>query len=162
MRVAFIGLGNMGQAMARNLVRAGHALTVFNRTRSRADTLASEGAGVAGSPAEAARNAEAVITMLSDDHAVSEVMLGSGSGEGVLRAMPAGAVHVSMSTISPALSRTFGERHLEAGQSYVAAPVFGRPEVAAAGSSRHRRGYGRNRPAIFQRRGRRAGHSHAM
>jgi 3-hydroxyisobutyrate dehydrogenase-like beta-hydroxyacid dehydrogenase len=84
---------------------------------------------VAGSPAEAARNAEAVITMLADDHAVEHVTFGDG---GLLDTMAPGAAHISMSTISVALSRRLAEAHATNGQVYIAAPVFGRPEAAAA------------------------------
>src|SRR5438132_11342063 len=128
MKIGFIGLGNMGSAMARNLIKAGHTLTVYNRTRSRAELFQSLGAKVAESPAAAASAAEALITMLADDHAVENVIFAPGN---VLQALPAGAVHVSMSTISVALSRRLAEAHRER-QHYVAAPVFGRPDAAAA------------------------------
>ena len=129
MKIGFIGLGNMGSAMARNLIKAGHTLTVYNRTRSRAELFQSLGAKVAESPAAAASAAEALITMLADDHAVENVIFAPGN---VLQALPAGAVHVSMSTISVALSRRLAEAHRERQQHYVAAPVFGRPDAAAA------------------------------
>jgi 3-hydroxyisobutyrate dehydrogenase-like beta-hydroxyacid dehydrogenase len=129
MNVGFIGLGSMGAPMARNLVRAGHALTVFNRTRSRAEQLQAPGAKVAGTPADAASGADALITMLADDRAVEEVLFAPGNA---LRSLPPGAAHISMSTISVALSRRVADAHREAGQHYVAAPVFGRPDAAAA------------------------------
>ena len=129
MKVGFIGLGQMGIGIARNLLRAGHTVTVYNRTRSRAEELADEGARVADSPAEAARDAEALVTMLADDAAVEQVIFGE---KGALAAMPDGAVHLSMSTISVALSARLNEAHAAAGQGYVAAPVFGRPQAAAA------------------------------
>jgi 3-hydroxyisobutyrate dehydrogenase-like beta-hydroxyacid dehydrogenase len=128
MRIGFLGLGNMGQAMARNLIRAGHHVTVYNRSRRRADALAQEGAGVAESPAKAAAGQEIVITMLADDHAVEAVVLGPG---GVIEGLPARSLHISMSTISPSLSQRLAAAHSEHAQSYVAAPVFGRPEAAA-------------------------------
>jgi len=128
MNIGFIGLGNMGRGMAENLLKAGHTLVVHNRTRSRAESLASRGARVAATPAEASR-VEVVITMLADDAAVEAVVLGTG---GVLASLPAGAVHISMSTISVALSSRLAEAHARAGSAYVAAPVFGRPEAAAA------------------------------
>ena len=128
MNVGFIGLGHMGAAMAQNLLKAGHRLVVFNRTRSKAEPLASAGACVAASPGEASRN-DAVITMLADDDAVAEAVFSDG---GILAELPSGAVHISMSTISVALSKRLGEAHGKAGQAYVAAPVFGRPEFAAA------------------------------
>ena len=121
----------MGQAMARNLVRAGHTVTVCNRTRSRADELVGEGVAAADSPADAARNAEAVITMLADDHAVEQTVFAEGT---LLDTMAAEATHISMSTISVALSKRLAEAHAANGQGYVAAPVFGRPEAAAEGN----------------------------
>ena len=128
MKVGFIGLGNMGLPMARNLLRAGHSLTVHNRAPGRAGQLAADGASAAGSPSEAARNAEVVVTMLADDQAVRSVMF----GQGVLEAMPPGAIHLGMSTIGVACSRQLAEAHAAAGQGYVAGPVFGRPDAAAA------------------------------
>lgn len=129
MKVGFIGLGNMGSGMARNLIKAGHHLTVYNRTRSRADELRSAGAAVAETPGQAADGAEAVITMLSDDHAVEEVVFDPGQ---VLATLPRGSVHVSSSTISVALSRKLAAVHQQHGQHYLSVPVFGRPEAAAA------------------------------
>ncbi|HEV2751313.1 MAG TPA: NAD(P)-dependent oxidoreductase [Gemmatimonadales bacterium] len=129
MKISFIGLGAMGLPMARNLLQAGHKVTVFNRTPARADALKSLGPTVADSPAAAARGAEVLFTMLADDAALEDVMLGD---RGALEALPRGAVHVSMSTISPSLARWLDERHRTAEQIYVAAPVFGRPEAADA------------------------------
>jgi len=129
MKVGFIGLGNMGSAIARNLIKAGHSLSVYNRTRSRAEAFASLGARIAGTPAEVAADAEALITMLADDTAVEGVIYSPGN---VLGTLPVGAVHISMSTISVALSRRLTESHREKEQHYVAAPVFGRPDAAAA------------------------------
>src|SRR3977135_3296423 len=129
MNIGFIGLGGMGQPMARHLLQAGHKLAVYNRTRARADQLKQFNPVVADSPAAAARDAEVLVTMVADDAALEDVMLGP---QGALAGPPRGAVHVSMSTISPALSRRLAERHKAAGQTYVAAPVFGRPEAAEA------------------------------
>jgi 3-hydroxyisobutyrate dehydrogenase-like beta-hydroxyacid dehydrogenase len=128
MDVGFIGLGNMGQAMARNLLKAGHRVTVFNRSREKAEALAADGANVAASPAEACRQ-PVVITMLADDAAVEAAMLGEGGG---VSALGKDAVHISMSTISVGLSDRLAAAHGKAGQAHVAAPVFGRPEAAAA------------------------------
>lgn len=128
MRIGFLGLGNMGAPMAGNLLKAGFDVAVWNRTRSRADALAAQGAAVAASPAEAAQ-ADVVFTMLADDKAVEAVVLGSG---GVLGSIPAGAVHVSSSTISVALADRLAEAHADAGSRLASAPVFGRPEAAAA------------------------------
>jgi 3-hydroxyisobutyrate dehydrogenase-like beta-hydroxyacid dehydrogenase len=119
----------MGAPIARNLISAGHVLTVYNRTRSRAEEFGPLGAQVAGTPAEAAAGAEALVTMLADDGAVEETVFGAG---GAAEALPAGSVHVSMSTISVALSRRLQEEHAGRGQHYVSAPVFGRPDAAAA------------------------------
>jgi 3-hydroxyisobutyrate dehydrogenase-like beta-hydroxyacid dehydrogenase len=130
MKVGFIGLGNMGSPIARRLIQAGHTLTVYNRTQSRAEPFASLGAKIAETPGEAAADAEALITMLSDDAATEGVIFAPGNA---IQALPAGAVHISMSTISVGLSRRLAEAHRERQQHYVAATVFGRPDVAAAG-----------------------------
>jgi 3-hydroxyisobutyrate dehydrogenase-like beta-hydroxyacid dehydrogenase len=130
MKIAFIGLGNMGSHMARHLLRAGHDITVWNRTLSKADELRAKGAKVGKSAGQAVKDAEAVVTMLADDHAVESAVLHSG---GVLDHLPKGAVHISMSTISVALSQKLAEDHGKHGQQYIAAPVFGRPEAAEAG-----------------------------
>src|ERR1700686_2148886 len=99
MKVGFIGLGNMGRGMARNLIKAGHALTVYNRTRSHAEELQKDGAVVANTAAEACVG-EAVITMLADDNAVEELAFGLKESEGIVNALDANAAHISMSTIS--------------------------------------------------------------
>ncbi len=128
MKIAFLGLGNMGLPMARQLLRAGHSLSVWNRSRGRAEQLAAEGARVAATPAQAATNVEVAVTMLADDHAVRQTMFAGG----LLNSLAGGAVHVSMSTISVQLARELAEAHAGRGQLYVSAPVFGRPEAAAA------------------------------
>ncbi len=128
MEVGFIGLGAMGQGMARSLLRAGHRVTVWNRTRERAEALAAEGAVVASTPAEAAR-AGIVITMLADDRSVEAVVFGP---EGILAGLPRGGVHVSMSTIGVDTAERLAQRHEEASRQFVSAPVFGRPDAAAA------------------------------
>jgi 3-hydroxyisobutyrate dehydrogenase-like beta-hydroxyacid dehydrogenase len=119
----------MGSAIARRLIKAGHDVTVYNRTRSRAEPLAAEGAAIADSPAGASTG-EATVTMLADDAAVKAVVLGDN---GVLQALPKDAVHISMSTITVALSEELAAAHRGARQRYLAAPVFGRPDTAAAG-----------------------------
>jgi 3-hydroxyisobutyrate dehydrogenase-like beta-hydroxyacid dehydrogenase len=129
MRIGFIGLGSMGSAMARNLIAEGHELSVYNRTRSRAEEFRSSGATVAGNPGEAASTAEALITMLSDDRALNEVIFSPGAA---LSTLPKGAVHISMSTISVDMSGRLAAAHREKLQHYISAPVFGRPEAAAA------------------------------
>jgi len=129
MKVGFIGLGNMGTPIARNLLHAGHELAVYNRTRARAEPLEREGARVASSPGDASRGCEAVITMLADDNALRETSFGD---DGVLAALPPGGIHISMSTISVDLSRTLAREHGNRQQGYIASPVLGRPEAAAA------------------------------
>lgn len=128
MDIGFIGLGKMGRGMAQNLIQAGHTVSVWNRTANRAEELQKLGARVAASPAEAARTG-IVITMLADDAAVESVVFGEN---GILKTLPAGGLHISASTISVALSTRLTVAHASAHQSYVAAPVFGRPEAAAA------------------------------
>jgi len=129
MKIAFHGLGNMGSHMARNLLRAKHDVTVWNRTRSKAEELHADNARVAKSVAEATRQAEIAVTMLADDHAVAATVLSPG---GVAEHLAPGGTHVSMSTISVELSRHMDAEHAKRGQHYVSAPVFGRPEAAAA------------------------------
>ncbi|HWY16010.1 MAG TPA: NAD(P)-dependent oxidoreductase [Rhizomicrobium sp.] len=129
MKVGCIGLGQMGSGMAESLLRAGHEVTVYNRTRAKADALVATGAKFAGTVADACRG-DAVLTMLANDDAVEAVVYGD---QGVLASLAKGAVHVSSSTISPKLSERLAADHSAAGQRLVAAPVFGRPNVAAAG-----------------------------
>ena len=128
MEVGLIGLGNMGSGIAKSLLRAGHRVTVYNRTRARAEALRPDGAIVAGTGAEACRG-EAVITMLADDAAVEGQVFGK---DGILASLPRGAVHISCSTISVALSDKLAAEHAKAGQEFVSAPVFGRPDAAEA------------------------------
>jgi 3-hydroxyisobutyrate dehydrogenase-like beta-hydroxyacid dehydrogenase len=118
----------MGAAMAANLLKGGHEVTVYNRSADKAAPLVAAGATAAARPADACRG-DAVMTMLADDHAVEGVVFGD---DGILGALKPGGVHVSCSTISVALSRRLAQAHAAAGQRYVAAPVFGRPEAAAA------------------------------
>lgn len=129
MKVGFIGLGRMGIGMAANLLAAGHELTVYNRSADKAQPLRERGARVADSVAQACSGAHAVITMLADDAALQDVACGA---HGVLASLGSGAIHVSMSTISVELSQRLARSHAEAGQRYVSAPVFGRPDAAAA------------------------------
>jgi len=114
--------------MAANLLVTGHQVTLYNRTRSRADELAARGAIVADTP-EDCRDSSIVITMLSDDRAYEQLLLANNK---FVNALQPKTVHVCMSTISVALSERLAEIHAQASQIYVAAPVFGRPEVAAA------------------------------
>ncbi|UXA06701.1 NAD(P)-dependent oxidoreductase [Mycobacterium sp. SMC-2] len=128
MDIGFIGLGKMGRGMAANLVKAGHHVTVYNRSPDKAEALVQEGAAAAQTVADAC-NAEVVFTMLADDRAVEGVVFEQG---GIVAALAPGATHVSSSTISVALSERLAAAHAGAGQRYAAAPVFGRPEAAAA------------------------------
>lgn len=129
MKIGFIGLGNMGRPMAANLIEAGHDVTLYNRSRARAEEIGGGKAGIADTPAAAAEGAEAVVTMLADDDAVEAVTLGP---DGLLAALPQDAVHISMSTISVELSRLLTDAHSAVGRTFVSAPVLGRPEVAAS------------------------------
>lgn len=129
-RVGFIGLGIMGQPMALNLAKAGFKLTVFNRTRSKAEPLARAGARVAASPAEAARDADVVYTIVSDTPAMEEVVLGK---DGVLETIRAGAVLIDSSTISPAASRRFACHLAGKGARMLDAPVTGSKHGAEKG-----------------------------
>jgi 3-hydroxyisobutyrate dehydrogenase-like beta-hydroxyacid dehydrogenase len=129
MRIGICGLGNMGRAMARNLIGAGHEVVLYNRNRAAAEALAGPQACVASTPAEAAGQ-EIVITMLADDHAVESVVLGA---QGVLDGLQGDGLHISMSTISPDLGQRLSAAHKERGKQYMAAPVFGRPDAAAEG-----------------------------
>jgi len=129
MDVGLIGLGRMGAGIAKSLLRGGHRVTVHNRTRERAEALRKDGAAVADSVADACHG-DAVLTMLADDAAVESVVF---SDNGVLKSLAHGGVHISLSTISVALSDRLEAEHIRAGQDFIAAPVFGRPEAAEAG-----------------------------
>lgn len=128
MDTGMIGIGNMGAGIARSLLRAGHRVTVYNRTRNRAEALRPNGAVVAGSVAEACRS-EVVLTMVADDAALEALVFGEDC---ILASLPRGAIHVSLSTIGVAISDRLATAHAKAGQGYLAAPVFGRPDAAEA------------------------------
>lgn len=128
-KIGFIGLGNMGLNMAKSLILAGYRLQVYNRTISKADELDSAAITKCKTPAEAAANVSVVITMLSEDEIVKETTTGA---DGILKTLPKQAVHISMSTISPDTAAQLAALHKNAGSYYLAAPVFGRPEAAAA------------------------------
>ena len=128
MQVGFIGIGRMGSGMAANLIAAGHALTVYNRSPAKAKRLLAKGARLAKTSADAARG-DVVITMLADDRAAEAVVFGP---DGILETLPPGGVHLSMSTISVALAERLAKAHREKGQDLVSGPVFGRPDAAAA------------------------------
>ncbi|UHG92748.1 NAD(P)-dependent oxidoreductase [Spirosoma oryzicola] len=129
MNIAFIGLGQMGQAIAHNLLKGDHTLTVFNRSRDKAESLLQAGASWADTPAEAVAEADVVFTMVSDDAALRNITLGDF---GFLTALPEGGIHVSCSTISPETARELAEQHRQKNTEYVACPVFGKPEAAQA------------------------------
>jgi len=128
MKIGFIGLGQMGSAMTANLLKAGHNVTVFNRSPEKLRPLLELGAHAAASIADACRG-ELVVTMLADDTAVADAAF---KNEGIVGVLPRDAIHLSMSTISVALSKRLHQAHAGAGQQFVAAPVFGRPDAAAA------------------------------
>ena len=130
MKIGFLGLGKMGTAMAMRLVATGHELRVWNRTEGKTEPLLREGAIAAATPAEAELGADAVITMLFDDAAHEEVLFGAN---GLMDALSPGVLHISCSTISVALSERLTQEHARRGIDFVAAPVFGRPEIAEQG-----------------------------
>lgn len=127
--LAFIGTGNMGLPMARNLLLAGHPLHVYNRTAAKAQPLVDAGATRVASPAAAAAAAGIAMTMLADDAALESVALGE---HGLVGSLGEGGVHVSMSTVAPETAEALAEQHRQRGEHYLAAPVFGRPDAAAA------------------------------
>ncbi len=129
MKTGFIGLGHMGAGMAARLCQAGHAVVVYNRTAERMQPLLALGATGAHNIAEACA-ADVVFTMLADDSAVEEVVLGP---TGVREYLKPGAIHISCSTVSVAMSELLSRAHRQKNQGYLAIPVFGRPEAAAAG-----------------------------
>jgi 3-hydroxyisobutyrate dehydrogenase-like beta-hydroxyacid dehydrogenase len=128
MEIGFIGLGQMGKAIATNLIRAGHRVHVWNRSPAPAQELAALGAIVAAEPADAAHG-EALLTMLADDDAHRSVLIGAG----VYERSPRGLIHVNLATVSVTLVRELTALAGKRGLAYVAAPVFGRPEVAQSG-----------------------------
>lgn len=125
--VSFIGIGNLGLPMATNLLAAGFDLTVYNRTTEKAKPLVEQGAKLAPTALDAANNAAVIITVLSDDAALHAI-----ADEAFLRACQGGAIHLSMSTLLPATSEKLAATHAAHNLTYLAAPVFGRPEAAAA------------------------------
>jgi 3-hydroxyisobutyrate dehydrogenase-like beta-hydroxyacid dehydrogenase len=142
MQIGFIGLGAMGAAIAGNLLASGHELSVFNRSPARAEPLRKAGARVAASPAQAARSADVVFTMVADDAALESVTFGE---TGIAAGLKPGGLHISMSTIGVATSQDLTAKHRAAGLGFVSAPVFGRPDAAtqrklfimAAGADEH-------------------------
>ena len=130
-RIGFIGLGIMGRPMARNLMKAGFPLTVWNRSRPGIDELVSEGAAEGGSPADVARRSAVVITIVGDSPDVEEVALGRN---GIIEGAHPGLVHIDMSTISPQVTRRIAERLAEAGVEMLDAPVSGGQQGAIEGT----------------------------
>jgi 3-hydroxyisobutyrate dehydrogenase-like beta-hydroxyacid dehydrogenase len=129
MRIAFLGLGQMGAAIAGNLVKAGHDVALWNRTAAKARALSASGASYAATAREAASGRPVVLSMLSDDAALNAVLDGE---DGLLAGLGAGALHISMSTIGVSTAEEVAARHAQRGQHFACAPVFGRPEAAAA------------------------------
>jgi 3-hydroxyisobutyrate dehydrogenase-like beta-hydroxyacid dehydrogenase len=126
--IGFIGLGKMGQPMARNLLKAGFELRVYNRNPSRAEPQLAQGAQQVSHPGEAVEPGGIVMTMLVNDGAIEQVVLGE---DGFLAQLGSPDIHLAMSTIAPATARKLADLHAKHGSMYVAAPVFGRPEAAA-------------------------------
>jgi 3-hydroxyisobutyrate dehydrogenase-like beta-hydroxyacid dehydrogenase len=127
--IGFVGIGAMGSAMSRNLLQKGFGVRAYNRTRAKAEALAEEGAIVCETAAEAAEGVSIVISMVADDSALAHETLGD---EGILSTLAPGSVHLSMSTVSPAIAARLSAQHDLHDSFYVSAPVFGRPEAAAA------------------------------
>ena len=127
--VGFIGLGNMGAAIAPNLIKAGYSVRVYNRTAEKAKPLVEGGATLASKPVDVAQPGGIVVTMVADDHALEELCLPAGS---FVERLGSNGIHVSLSTISPVTARKLAEHHAKFNVGYVASPVFGRPEAAAA------------------------------
>ena len=130
MKVGFIGLGRMGQAMATRVLHGGHELIVYNRTRDKALPLGAAGARIADSIADASEGRDVVITMLADDDALEKV---ARRDAGLLQSLPRAGIHVVMGTHGVDTIRALKQAHQRANQTLVAAPVLGRPDVAAAG-----------------------------
>ncbi len=129
MKVGFLGLGRMGSGIAANILKAGHDLEVWNRSPEKAEPLVRDGAALARTPREAARERDIVVTMLADDAALDQVLTGD---DGLIAGLEPNALHVSMSTISVAAADAAAARHAGHGQRFISAPVFGRPDAAAA------------------------------
>jgi len=129
MKIGFLGLGRMGAAIAANLMRTRHDVAVWNRSADKARPLVDGGATLAASPRDAAAASDVVFSMLADDAALNAVLSGE---DGVLAGLKAGALHISMSTIAVATAADVAAGHAERRQRFMSAPVFGRPEAAAA------------------------------
>jgi 3-hydroxyisobutyrate dehydrogenase-like beta-hydroxyacid dehydrogenase len=130
MKVGFIGLGRMGQGMARRLLDAGNEVAVYNRTPEKAKDLGDAGAAVVDSITAVTQGRDVVITMVTDDAAIEAIALGDG---GLIASLPDGGIHMAMGTNSVEMTRKIAAAHADAGQTFIAAPVLGRPDRAAAG-----------------------------
>jgi 3-hydroxyisobutyrate dehydrogenase-like beta-hydroxyacid dehydrogenase len=126
--IGFIGLGHLGLPMATNLLNAGYALRVYNRTASKADTLIAQGAQLASQPADAVTSGGIVVSIVWDDAALESVVM----SDGFLERLGQGGIHLSMTTVLPETAKKLAALHAQHGSSYVEATVFGRPEAAAA------------------------------
>ena len=131
MKVAFIGLGNMGAGIAANILGKGTELRVWNRTAAKMKPLVDRGARPAATPREAVEGADVVLTSLMDDASILQNLEG---GNGILAGMTPGSTHVCVTTISPAFADQLLEIHRKHGTRFVYAPVLGRPDAAAEGS----------------------------
>jgi 3-hydroxyisobutyrate dehydrogenase-like beta-hydroxyacid dehydrogenase len=127
--IGFVGLGNMGHPMAANLLKAGYSVRVWDRTSARAAALAAQGATSVSRPEEVAEAGALVISSLSNDAVLEEVV---GANRALLRRLGPGGIHISTSTVAPETSRRLAEGHKDHGVTYLAAPVLGRPDAAAA------------------------------
>jgi 3-hydroxyisobutyrate dehydrogenase-like beta-hydroxyacid dehydrogenase len=129
LEIGFVGLGAMGSPMAANLLASGHRVTVWNRTRSKAEALSGKGAAIALRAADTVGRGGVLVSMVADDAALAELVAGEAA---LAERLGPGGIHVSMSTVAPATTRGLAEVHRRAGSTLVAAPVFGRPDAAAA------------------------------
>src|SRR5262249_49287580 len=127
--IGFLGLGNMGRPMAANLLGAGYPVRVWNRSPAPAAALAAQGATSASRPEEGAQPGGLLISSLSTDRVLEEVV---GANHELLRRLGPGGIHVSTSTVAPETSRRLAEGHKQYGVTYLAAPVLGRPDAAAS------------------------------
>ena len=128
-KIGFLGLGNMGLPIVKNLIEAGYHVQVYNRTLSKADELDQSSITRCSTPSEAVTNVKFILSVLSEDDVVRDAVTGE---DGILMTMAEDAVHISMSTISPETSKELADLHEESGSHYLTAPVFGRPDAAAA------------------------------
>jgi 3-hydroxyisobutyrate dehydrogenase-like beta-hydroxyacid dehydrogenase len=128
-KIGFVGLGDIGLPMAKNLIDAGYHLQVYNRTASKADMLNAAHITLCPTPADAANGVPVVISMLTDDEVVTQNTTGEN---GILKKIAKGAIHISMSSISPDAAEHLAKLHADAGSTLIVATVFGRPEAAAA------------------------------